>query len=54
MTLRQLLGIDVPVIRAPMAGVQGRALAPYYRELTARRSGPARMRAGAGQYRPES
>jgi NAD(P)H-dependent flavin oxidoreductase YrpB (nitropropane dioxygenase family) len=33
MTLRQLLGIDVPVIQAPMAGVQGSALAPYYREF---------------------
>jgi nitronate monooxygenase len=27
MTLRQLLGIDLPVIQAPMAGVQGHALA---------------------------
>ncbi len=27
MTLRQLLGIDLPVIQAPMAGVQGAALA---------------------------
>ena len=27
MTLRQLLGIDLPVIQAPMAGVQGSALA---------------------------
>src|SRR5688500_6019459 len=27
MTLRQLLGIDLPIIQAPMAGVQGSALA---------------------------
>jgi nitronate monooxygenase len=27
MTLRDLLGIDLPVIQAPMAGVQGSALA---------------------------
>src|SRR6478735_6545840 len=27
MTLQQLLGIDLPIIQAPMAGVQGSALA---------------------------
>jgi nitronate monooxygenase len=27
MTLRQALGIDLPIIRAPMAGAQGSAMA---------------------------
>ena len=27
MTLQQLLGIDLPIIQAPMAGAQGHALA---------------------------
>ena len=32
MTLQQLLGIELPIIQAPMAGVQGSALAVVWPE----------------------
>ena len=34
MTLQRLLGIELPIIQAPMAGVQGSALAVAVSELS--------------------
>lgn len=33
MTLRELFGVELPIILAPMAGVQGGALAPCFNEF---------------------
>jgi len=48
MTLQRLLGIELPIIQAPMAGVQGSALAVAVSDQ--RRA--ARISPGHRRYRP--
>ena len=53
MTLQQLFNIDLPIIQAPMAGVQGSALAVAVSNAVAAGTGYAVQEGTVGQVRYE-